>query len=156
LVYEAQAEVSFVFHPNFRLAIPGLTGAVYATMALLSGRRPFWATTCLAAGYASESDDEAGLVAANLAREEPGVDRWRESGGVLAYCASYENLGWDSRVIVDSARMITAALPAVLVSAAARTIPDLQICLDRYDGDTDKVLECYRNGVAGQRDSLSD
>jgi hypothetical protein len=108
-------------------------------MSLLSGRRPFWATTCLVAGYGEETGSDGGLLTAQLAYDERGALR--------EYCAGFGNLGWDSNVLVQSAWVMVQALPLSLISTATASIPALEACIAEHDGDWEAVLHCYRDST---------
>lgn len=116
-----------------------------AVLSLLSGRRSLWAATCLTIGYASREDVEVGRVVEELAASP--LDPWPTSD-LTAFCAERSNLGWSPAALVSSARVVSSAILVPALAEAAADAGQLQICLDRYWPDRDRVLDCVRNAGA--------
>lgn len=126
-----------------------LSTGIISTLSLITGRQELWATTCLSTGYASRSDTDPGSVMFELAAA---TGQWRDSS-LGQFSASYDNLGWDSQVLIRGARVLVAAVPNPLLALAGITIADIQVCFDTYGDDMDAVAECIRT-AAGTRARL--
>lgn len=113
-----------------------------AVLSLLSGRRSVWAATCLTIGYASRENVEVGRVVEELAASP--LDPWPTSD-LTAFCAERGNLGWSPAALVSSARVVSSTILLPALGEAGTDAGQLQICMDRYWPDMDRVLECVRN-----------
>lgn len=124
-----------------------LATGITSVLSLTTGRRELWAATCLSAGYASQSDTDAGSAMFELAGST--IYPWPDVG-VGQFSASYNSLGWEPQVVVNSARLLTAAIPHPLLALAGVTVSDIEVCFDTCGGDMDAILECIRAATAAR------
>lgn len=145
-LYRQWGYATEVFDPaedyEIRLDLPG---AVEARISIISARQPVWAAMCLTTGYASETDGDTGWLMAELALAP--TEPW-PSSELTSFCAQHENLGWSSRVLVNSARITVATIALPVLSMAGVDIGRLQLCIALHDGDRGAVRDCLRNAEA--------
>jgi hypothetical protein len=94
---------------------------------------------CLATGYASQRDDDTGLVMVELASTAPQI--WSDTD-LTSYCTRYNNLGYPPDALVRSARVITTGIPLALITAAGIDAGTLETCIAMHRGNPDAIMKC--------------
>lgn len=117
----------------------GAGGASRSVLSLVSARDSIWAAMCLATGYASQRDDDTGLVMVELASTAPQI--WSDTD-LTSYCTRYNNLGYPPDALVRSARVITTGIPLALITAAGIDAGTLETCIAMHRGNPDAIMKC--------------
>jgi hypothetical protein len=145
-VYNQWEHVSTMLDPgsDYRPRLDA-AGGVEATLSHLSARRSVWAAACLTAGFASENDQDTGLLTIELAQAS--TEPWATTE-LTMYCATHDNLGWAPEALVNSARLMIATIPLPILSTAEVDIGRWQLCMRRHNGDSAAVIACVRNAEA--------
>jgi hypothetical protein len=144
-LYKDWEPLSAALDPRRLTPSSGLAGVVETTMSVLSARQSVWAVMCLATAYASRTDGNAVGAISGLAAAD--IGDWPGSVDIARFSDEFDRLGWSPSQLIQGAQTVAWTLPVALVTLAAITITDYNICRQLHGDDPVKIDECLKKAA---------